>query len=295
MQLHGGRRRASGPPPTGDGRRPEVPGSGGYRDGPIDVDLAGTGTGSGAGAAGATVCVENRGDRRVYLGGQTVALAIPPRACPGRLQGEPLTAVAHGAVLARRRGVLLGGRRPRARPLGLTTALGAVYPMARAGADSRAGRRAVALAARGRADRSRAGRRVGGGSGLGAHDSGVPRSRRAAAPRLRAVPRRDRQASAPRPGAVFSPEEGAMFRASGSTTSSATRPAGHPGRQTTTERSTRAGRGARPRARRRLHQHDEQPAALLRAWRRSRQAGRLRRLPRRAARHAAALCRSWPV
>lgn len=59
----------------------------GYRDGRLALDLPDPG-----GAAG-RVCVENRGGRRVFLGGQTVAQAIPP-GVSARLQREPLQAAA---------------------------------------------------------------------------------------------------------------------------------------------------------------------------------------------------------
>ena len=87
MQLQAGAEGRPGPRllVTVNRRMVQVPG--GYRDGPLDVEL------TGPGAPNATVCVENRGGRRVFLGGQAVSLAIPP-GLSATLDGAPLDAAA---------------------------------------------------------------------------------------------------------------------------------------------------------------------------------------------------------
>ena len=144
LQLDAGTEGRPGPPlaVTVGARRSQV--AGGYRDGPLTVPVpAGGGTPM-------TVCVRNEGDRRVFLAGQTNALAIPP-GLAATVDGAPLPAVARtlywrdgeesgweiaGTVLDRWSRV---------------TALGAVTPWLALGLFGIVVVAAVALAARGRA------------------------------------------------------------------------------------------------------------------------------------------------
>jgi predicted membrane protein DUF2142 len=89
MALEGATEDRPGPPlrVTLDGRATTIPA--GYRDGPLRIPVAGE-------AAGATLCVSNQGERRVFLGGQDAALALPP-GLTAELDGEQVSALARGA------------------------------------------------------------------------------------------------------------------------------------------------------------------------------------------------------